>query len=52
MFGISPGVALAFSLVRRARDFLIGAPCLAGWQMTEGRRALFARRAVVMTDGD
>lgn len=52
MFGISPGVALAFSLVRRARDFLIGAPCLAGWQLTEGRRALFARQAVLLTDGD
>ncbi len=52
MFGISPGMALAFSLVRRARDFLIGTPSLAAWQMTEGRRALFARQAVVMTDGD
>ena len=52
MFGIPPGVALAFSLVRRARDFLIGAPCLAGWQLVEGRRALFARQAVAATDGD
>lgn len=52
MFGISPGVALAFSLVRRARDFLIGAPCLAGWQLTEGRRALFARQPVAVADGD
>jgi uncharacterized membrane protein YbhN (UPF0104 family) len=52
MFGISPGMALAFSLVRRARDFLIGTPSLAAWQMTEGRRALFARQAVVVTDGD
>jgi putative membrane protein len=52
MFGIPPGVALAFSLVRRARDFLIGAPCLAGWQLVEGRRALFARQAVATTDGD
>jgi putative membrane protein len=52
MFGISPGVALAFSLVRRARDFLIGAPCLVGWQMLEGRRALFARQTVAVADPD
>ncbi|HEY4125864.1 MAG TPA: lysylphosphatidylglycerol synthase domain-containing protein [Rhizomicrobium sp.] len=52
MFGISPGLALAFSLVRRGRDFLIGVPCLFGWQLTEGRRALFARQAVAVTDGD
>lgn len=52
MFGISPGVALAFSLVRRARDFLIGAPCLVGWQMVEGRRALFARQTVAVADPD
>lgn len=52
MFGISPGVALAFSLVRRARDFLIGVPCLFGWQLTEGRRALFSRQAVSVADSD
>lgn len=52
MFGIPPGVALAFSLVRRARDFLIGVPCLLGWQLTEGRRVLFAREAMTATDGD
>ncbi len=50
MFGISPGLALAFSLVRRARDFLIGVPCLFVWQMVEGRRALFGRQAMVATD--
>lgn len=52
MFGIPPGVALAFSLVRRARDFLIGMPSLLAWQVIEGRRALFSRRAVVLGDGD
>lgn len=52
MFGIPPGVALAFSLVRRARDFLIGVPCLVGWQLAEGRRALLPRRVIAATDGD
>jgi uncharacterized membrane protein YbhN (UPF0104 family) len=47
LFGISPGFALAFSLVRRGRDFLIGVPCLFAWQMVEGRRALFARQVTV-----
>ncbi len=52
MFGIPPGLALAFSLVRRARDFLIGVPCLFGWQLSEGRRALFAPQPMAATDGD
>lgn len=36
-FGISPATALAFSLVRRARDLLIAAPVLLSWQWREGR---------------
>jgi len=52
MFGIPPGLALAFSLVRRARDFLIGVPCLFGWQLSEGRRALFAPQPMAAADGD
>ena len=43
LFGLSPEVALALSLVRRARDLAIGVPVLAVWQMVESRRAL-ARR--------
>ena len=43
LFGLTPETALALSLVRRARDIVIGAPVLAVWQMVEGRRAL-ARR--------
>jgi putative membrane protein len=40
LFGVSPEVALALSLVRRARDLTIGAPVLLAWQWLEGRRAL------------
>jgi uncharacterized membrane protein YbhN (UPF0104 family) len=35
LFGISPATALAFSLARRARDFLIAGPVLLSWQWRE-----------------
>ena len=43
LFGLTPETALALSLVRRARDIVIGAPVLVVWQMVEGRRALRPR---------
>lgn len=39
LFGVAPEAALALSLIRRARDFAIGAPALIAWQIVEGRRA-------------
>jgi putative membrane protein len=39
LFGLNPGVAMAFSLVRRARDVLLGLIGLAVWQNLEVRRA-------------
>ncbi|HZQ40460.1 MAG TPA: lysylphosphatidylglycerol synthase domain-containing protein [Rhizomicrobium sp.] len=39
LFGLSPGEAMAFSLVRRARDVLLGLIGLALWQTLEVRRA-------------
>ncbi len=39
MFGISPAMALAASLLRRGRDIAIAIPTLATWQVLEGRRA-------------
>ena len=36
LFGISPGAALAISLVRRARDIAIAGPVLLAWQWREG----------------
>jgi putative membrane protein len=38
MFGLGPDTALALSLVKRARDLVIGVPTLIAWQMLEGRR--------------
>jgi putative membrane protein len=37
MLGLGPEVALAVSLVRRARDLLLGLPALLVWQIAEGR---------------
>jgi putative membrane protein len=43
LFGIDPGVALAFSFARRARDILIAAPVLLSWQGREARALLPGR---------
>lgn len=37
LFGISPATAIALSLVRRARDLVIGVPAIAAWQYWEAR---------------
>ncbi len=43
-FGLTPEIALALSLLKRARDLAIGLPTLALWQVVEGGR-LWRRRA-------
>ena len=43
MFGLSPELALALALIKRARDIAIGAPVVLGWQALEGRRLLQSR---------
>jgi glycosyltransferase 2 family protein len=42
-FGLSPELALALSLLKRARDITIGVPALGLWQAVESRR--FAARS-------
>ncbi|MBO0735888.1 MAG: flippase-like domain-containing protein [Alphaproteobacteria bacterium] len=37
-FGLTPEMALAISLLKRARDLVIGLPALATWQAVEGGR--------------
>ncbi len=37
-FGLAPDMALALSLVKRARDLAIGLPALGVWQIVESRR--------------
>ena len=38
LFGLSPEIGLAASMLRRARDIAVGVPVLLGWQIAEGRR--------------
>ncbi len=44
MFGVSPEMALAVSLLRRARDLAVGVPILLVWQGFEARRLRMAAR--------
>jgi hypothetical protein len=38
LFGLSPDVALALSLLKRAKEVISGAPGLLAWNISEGRR--------------
>ena len=40
LFGLDPQVAVALSLLKRARDLTIGVPALLLWQASEGRKLL------------
>jgi hypothetical protein len=39
VFGLPAEAALALSLLKRARDIVIGIPVLLAWQLLEGRRS-------------
>lgn len=43
VFGAGPEVGLAVSLLKRARDVVLGIPVLLLWQVVEGKRAFSAR---------
>jgi putative membrane protein len=43
LFGIAPDEAIALSMVKRARELIVGLPGLVAWQWTEGRRLLRRR---------
>jgi len=40
LFGAGAELGLAVSLLKRARDIVLGVPVLLVWQAIEGRRAL------------
>ena len=43
LFGLGPDLALAISLIKRARDIVIGVPALILWQGLEGRKLISGR---------
>jgi glycosyltransferase 2 family protein len=43
-FGLTPEMSLTLSFLKRGRDYAIGLPTVAVWQVIEGRR-LWRRRA-------
>jgi putative membrane protein len=49
LFGLPPSTAVALSLIKRARDLLIGLPAIVIWQTTEYRR--LAVNVVVPSQG-
>ena len=40
LFGLGPDIAIALSMVKRARELLVGIPGLIVWQFAEGKRIL------------
>jgi glycosyltransferase 2 family protein len=46
-FGLAPEMALALSLLKRARDLTIGLPALGVWQIVEGARLWRGRRGTI-----
>lgn len=50
LLGLGPDVSLALSLVKRARDLLLGVPALLGWHFFEGRRLWINHRNRGKTD--
>jgi len=46
LFGLSPGLGVALSLVRRAQQFATGIPTLISWQVAEGGRAVETKSSV------
>ncbi|MBA3896493.1 MAG: flippase-like domain-containing protein [Sphingomonadaceae bacterium] len=46
LFGLTPSMALALSLVKRARDLAIGVPAILIWQVTEYRTLASRKRGI------
>ena len=47
LFGLDADTAIALSMVKRARELLIGVPGLVAWQWSEGKRLRLRRRTTV-----
>ena len=47
IFGVPPELSLGVSLIRRARDLVVGVPILLLWQLVEMRHLRAAQRVAV-----
>ena len=45
LFGLPAEMGVAVSLLKRAREIVLGVPALIYWQSVEGRKALRGERA-------
>jgi hypothetical protein len=52
LFGVPPDIALALSLLKRARDLVVGVPSLVAWQAMESRRLMRNRAAETLQAGE
>ncbi|MEI8396222.1 MAG: lysylphosphatidylglycerol synthase domain-containing protein [Rhodospirillaceae bacterium] len=52
LYGITPEVAIALSLVKRVPDLVLGVPGLAAWQFLEARRLLERRKTSISAVAD
>jgi len=48
-FGLTPEFALSLSFLKRGRDFALGIPALASWQVWEGRKQWGTRNPLMLT---
>ena len=51
LFGLTPEMGLAVSLLKRAREITLGVPALIYWQSVESRNALSASSRAGASDG-
>ncbi len=52
IFGLTPDVALAISLLKRGRDLILGVPVILAWQVGEGHGMLKRWAGVTLADLD
>jgi putative membrane protein len=50
LFAIPPETAIALSMVKRARELLVGLPGLVAWQWSEGKRLLVRKQTRAVPD--
>jgi len=52
LFGLTPDIGIAVSLLKRAREIAVGVPVLLSWQIAEGGHAASAKAAKPVRDSE